>query len=87
LLIAEALSKFRAEICKLPFQDRSQLIVSVFIAVTVLASMAIIARLFSRATKGNRLGLEDWIIAAALVGIFGGSYILADDCRYSLFQP
>ncbi|KAH6665001.1 hypothetical protein B0J14DRAFT_607146 [Halenospora varia] len=60
------LSRFQASTCKSPYQDRSGLVVSVFIAVPALVAVLVIARLFSKLLSGVESGWEDWIIGLAL---------------------
>jgi hypothetical protein len=61
------LSKFEANLCHLPIQDRSGLIVSVFITATTVTSVIVTARVSSKLLSSNAIALEDWIIDAALV--------------------
>lgn len=61
------LSKFQANLCHLPIQDRSGLVSDVFIAVTAVTAFMVIARVTSKFFKGSEVAPEDWIIVAALV--------------------
>lgn len=86
-LIQEALSKFQADLCKSPFRNRSQLIVSVFVAITAVATVFVAARFVSGTLWGYKLGLEDWIVAAALVSVNVIYPALADGFRHLPFLP
>lgn len=61
------LAKFQAGVCRAPFQNRSQTIVSVFVAITAVASVFVAARLVHGSLWGNKLGLEDWVITGGLI--------------------
>jgi hypothetical protein len=84
-LTEEALSKFQSGVCKNPFENRSQLIVSVFVAITAVASVFVIARFFSGTFWGNKLGLEDWVVAGALVSVDAIYLALPDRRRHLPF--
>ncbi|PVH68951.1 hypothetical protein DL98DRAFT_396070, partial [Cadophora sp. DSE1049] len=62
-----ALAKFQAGVCKAPFQNRSQTIVSVFVAITAVASAFVAARFVHGSLWGNKLGLEDWVVTGGLL--------------------
>ncbi|KAG4430400.1 hypothetical protein IFR05_014120 [Cadophora sp. M221] len=61
------LAKFQAGVCKAPFQNQSQTIVSVFVVITAVASVFVAARLVHGNLRGNKLGLEDWIVTGGLI--------------------
>jgi hypothetical protein len=61
--------KVQASLCNFKFEDKSGLVISVFIAVTTIATVLIIARVLSKSLGRDALGAEDWTIVAALVGI------------------
>tara|TARA_R110002060_G_scaffold70127_1_gene78717 strand:- start:1974 stop:2207 length:234 start_codon:yes stop_codon:yes gene_type:complete len=63
----KALAKFQASVCKAPFQNRSQTIVSVFVAITAVASVFVAARFVHGSLWGNKVGLEDWVVIGGLV--------------------
>ena len=89
-LTEEALSKFQSGVCKSPFQNRSQLIVSVFVVITAVALVFVIVRFFSGIFWGNKLGLEDWVIAGALVsvdGIYLAHYLTGVGTCHSCYRP
>jgi hypothetical protein len=67
LMMNAGLAKFQANICKAPIQDRSHIIVSVFIAIVTVSAVMIFLRFVNGSLKGNRVGLEDWTSLAALV--------------------
>ncbi|KAH9222263.1 hypothetical protein DL95DRAFT_518658 [Leptodontidium sp. 2 PMI_412] len=62
-----ALAKFQAGVCKEPFQNRSQTIVTVFVGITAVASIFVAARFVHGSLGGNKLGLEDWIVTGGLI--------------------
>ncbi|KAH7369650.1 integral membrane protein [Rhexocercosporidium sp. MPI-PUGE-AT-0058] len=62
-----ALAKFQASVCKAPVQNKSPIIVSVFVAVTTVASVFVAARFIHGSLRGNKLGLEDWIVTGGLI--------------------
>jgi hypothetical protein len=66
-LIIPALSKFQAGLCKLPIEDESNLVISIFIVITVVAVSTIFVRLASKTFLTHDIGLEDYIIVFALV--------------------
>jgi hypothetical protein len=63
----QALSKFQAGLCKLPVEDESNLVISVFIVITAVAVSVILVRLASKIFVTHDIGLEDYIIVFALV--------------------
>ena len=90
ILTEKALSKFQSGVCKNPYQNRSQLIVSVFVAITSVASVFVIARVFSGTFWGNKLGLDDWVVAGALVsvdGIYLAHFLTGVGTCHSCYRP
>ncbi|KAH8653225.1 hypothetical protein BGZ60DRAFT_533409 [Tricladium varicosporioides] len=61
------LSRFQANTCNSPYEDRSGLVVSIFIVVPALVAVLVISRLFSKLLGGVESGWEDWVIGLALV--------------------
>jgi fatty-acid desaturase len=72
LLIIPALSKFQAGICKLPIEDKSNLVISIFIVITSVGVSVIFVRLASKTFVTHDIGLEDYIIVLALVSTQDG---------------
>lgn len=71
--------------CKLPFEDKSGLVITFFITITIITGIVVILRLLSKALGTNEFVLEDYIISLSMVGAtLYLLWIFAD--RYSYYR-
>ena len=61
--------------CGLPFEDKSQLMIGLFIAVIIFTSILVILRLASKLFIKKQLAAEDYI--AALAQVCSETYVLS----------